>query len=167
MKRIALVLTAALGFGLFAPARANIGDTLDQLRSRYGSAKDMGGQMLFVVRIKDGQLVPARGAPDTENLFSVSVYFDVTRSAMEVFTHDTSDPAKSAMTEDDIRAILEATGNGTPWVPTQTANGRRTWLWGDRKDKPPTLLARFSPAKGGGADNASVLVIMANDNSAN
>jgi hypothetical protein len=149
------------------PARANIGETLDQLRARYGSAKDMGGQMLFEVRIKDGQIVPARGAPETENLFAVSVYFDGTRSAMEVFTRNSSDPAKANMTEADIQAILDAMGNGIPWAPFQTANGRRTWLWGDRKDQPPTLLARFSPAKGGGADNASVLVIMANDNVGN
>ena len=60
----------------FAPARANIGDTMTELRQRYGSAKKIGGQMLFEVRLKDGQILPARGATDVENHFTITVYFD-------------------------------------------------------------------------------------------
>jgi hypothetical protein len=144
----------------FTPARANIGDTMTELRQHYGSAKDMGGQMLFEVRLKDGQIIPARGAADTENHFTVTVYFDGVRSAMEVFTRNTSDPAKANMTPEDISTILGAIGNGIPWVPVQTGSGKMTWVWGDKKGQLPQLLARFDPATSGSADDASVLIIM-------
>jgi hypothetical protein len=150
----------ALGTALLAwtaPARANIGETLPELRARYGSAKDMGGQMLFDVRLVDGQLVPGRGSTDTPDHFSVNVYFDGVNSAMEVFTRDTTDPAKSDMTPADIEAILALAGEGRTWNAVQTPTGRQTWLRSDNK-----LIARFSPNKSGKPDDASVLVIMLN-----
>lgn len=140
-----------------AMAQANIGDTLPQLRARYGSAKDMGGQMLFEVRLINGQLVPARGSADAQDHFSVAVYFDGVYSAMEVFTRNTSDPAKANMTQDDIDAILAATNDGQTWSAVQTPTGRQTWMRSDNK-----LIARFSPNKSGKIDDASVLVIMLN-----
>jgi hypothetical protein len=140
---------------LLVPARANIGDTIDELRHRYGSAKDMGGQMLFEVRIKDGQIIPARDSADTDTHFSVNVYFDGIHSAMEVFTRNTSDPAKAEMTKDDIATILAATSDGLSWVPVVLPNGKTTWVRGDKK-----LVARFDPNKTGKVDDASVLVIM-------
>ncbi len=161
--RISIGGKLALGVLLVAaltPARANIGDTMTELRQHYGSAKDMGGQMLFEVRLKDGQIVPARGAADKENHFTITVYFDGVRSGMEVFTRNTSDPAKANMTPADISTILGALGNGIPWSPVQTASGKTTWVWGDKKGKLPQLLARFDPPAGGNADDASVLVIM-------
>jgi hypothetical protein len=142
---------------LSSPARANIGDTLPELRTRYGSAKDMGGQMLFEVRLSDGQILPARGSADTPDHFSVAVYFDGVNSAMEVFTRNTSDPIKANMTPADIAAILAATAEGQSWNEVQTSTGRQTWLRSDKK-----LIARFSPNKSGNADDASVLVIMLN-----
>ena|ERR1700722_13314864 len=156
-KEIAL---GVLLLAAFAPARANIGDTLPELRQHYGSAKDMGGQMLFEVRLKDGQILPARGATDVENHFTITVYFDGDHSAMEVFTRNTSDPVKANMTPEDITTILNAVGNGVPWVPLQTGTGKQTWVWGNKKGQLPQLLARFDPNKTGNADDASVLVIM-------
>jgi hypothetical protein len=140
-----------------APAQANIGDDLDQLRARYGSAKDMGGQMLFEVRLVNGQIVPARDSADTENHFSVAVYFDGDHSAMEVFTRNTSDPVKANLTQGDIDAILAATSDGQIWHPIQVPSGRITWVRADKK-----LIARFSPNTSGKIDDASVLVIMLN-----
>ena len=156
-KELALgvLLVAAL-----TPARANIGDTMTELRQRYGSAKDMGGQMLFEVRLKDGQILPARGATDVENHFTITVYFDGVHSAMEVFTRNTGDPAKANMTPGDINTILNAIGNGLPWVPLRTGTGKQTWVWGDKRGSLPQLLARFDPASSNSPDDASVLVIM-------
>ncbi len=153
----------ALGLILLAwpvPALANIGDTLPQLRARYGSAQDMDGQMLFEVRLVNGQIVPARGTANTKDHFTVTVYFDGVHSAMEVFTHNTSDPAKAEMTPADIDAILTALGNGLPWVPVKTASDKQVWVWGDEKGRLPKLRANYSPNKSGQADSASVLVIM-------
>jgi hypothetical protein len=153
--RIRTLGWVALGALVFLPARANIGDTLEDLRHRYGSAKDMGGQMLFEVRLKDGQIIPARGATDTDTHFSVNVYFDGARSAMEVFTRNTSDPVKAEMTKEDIATILTATSEGLTWVPLVLPNGKTTWVRSDKK-----LIARFDPNKTGKVDDASVLVIM-------
>jgi hypothetical protein len=140
-----------------AMAQANIGDTLPQLRERYGSAQDMGGQMLFEVRLVNGQIVPARGSADTQGHFSVTVYFDGDHSAMEIFTRNTSDPVKANLTQADIDTILGAANDGQTWNPVQLASGRPTWLRSDNK-----LIARFSPNKSGKEDDASVLVIMLN-----
>jgi hypothetical protein len=140
-----------------AMALANIGETLPQLRERYGSAKDMGGQMLFEVRLVNGQFVPARGSADTRDHFSVNVYFDGDHSAMEVFTRNTSDPVKANLTQADIDAILAATNDGLEWDAVQLRSGRSAWVRSDKK-----LIARFSPNKTGKIDDASVLVIMLN-----
>jgi len=138
-------------------AQANIGETFPQLRARYGSAKDMGGQMLFEVRLVNGQIVPARGSADVQDHFSVTVYFDGDHSAMEIFTRNTSDPAKANLTQADIETILDAAKEGQTWNPVQLPTGRTTWLRADKK-----LIARFSPNKSGKIDDASVLVIMLN-----
>jgi hypothetical protein len=150
----------ALGVALLAwpvTAQANIGDTLQDLRGRYGSAKDMGGQMLFEVRLVNGQIVPARDSADPQSHFTVTVYFDGDLSAMEVFTRNTSDPVKANMTQADIDTILAATSEGQTWNPVQVPTGRTTWVRSDNK-----LIARFSPNTSGDADGASVLVIMLN-----
>ena len=138
-----------------AMAQANIGDTLPQLRGRYGSAKDMGGQMLFEVRLTNGQIIPARDSADKENHFSINVYFDGDHSAMEVFTRNTTDPLKANLTQKDIDDILNVASEGQSWHPIQVANGKPTWVRDDKK-----IIARFSPSKGEKADDASVLVIM-------
>jgi len=150
-----LLLLAAL-----LPARANIGDTINDLRQRYGSAKALGGQMIFEIRLKDGQILPARGATDVETHFTVTVYFDGAYSAMELFTRNTSDPSKANMTPQDITTILNALGGEVPWVPVQTESGKMTWVWGDKKGALPKLMARFDPATSANPDDASVLVIM-------
>ena len=141
-----------------AMAQANIGDTLPQLRERYGSAKDMGGQMIFEVRLTDGKIVPARGSADTQDHFTIDVYFDGDHSAMEVFTRNTTDPVKANLTQTDIDTILAATSEGQDWHPIQVANGKPTWVRNDKK-----ILARFSPGRSGKADDASVLILMVND----
>jgi hypothetical protein len=149
-----------LGLALLAwpaPAQANIGDTLPELRARYGSAKDMGGQMLFEVRLVNGQIMPARDSANAQDHFTITVYFDGDYSAMEVFTRNTSDPVKANMTQADIDAILAATNEGQTWNPIQVSSGKPTWMRSDNK-----LIARFSPNQSGKIDDASVLVIMLN-----
>ncbi len=138
-----------------ALALANIGDTLAELRQRYGSAKDMGGQMLFEVRLVNGKFVPARGSADANDHFAINVYFDGVHSAMEVFTRNTTDPLKADLTDADIEAIKAAEGEGQEWHAIQVPTGRATWVRDDKK-----LIARFSPNKSGKADDASVLAIM-------
>jgi hypothetical protein len=150
----------ALGVALLAwpaLAQANIGDTLQQLRGRYGSAQDLGGQMLFEVRLVNGQIVAARGSADTQDHFTITVYFDGDYSAMEVFTRNTSDPVKANMTQADIDAILDATNDGQTWNAVQVSSGKPTWMRSDNK-----LIARFSPNTSEKSDGASVLVIMLN-----
>jgi hypothetical protein len=150
----------ALGLALLAwptPALANIGDTLPELRGRYGSAKDLGNQMLFEVRLVNGKIVPARGSADIENHFTVAVYFDGAHSAMEVFTRNVGDPAKADLTQADIDAFLSAATEGLAWTQVQVPSGRPTWMRSDNK-----LVARYSPNKSGKEDDASVLVIMLN-----
>jgi hypothetical protein len=151
---------AVLVFSLPASARANIGDTMTELRQRYGSAKDMSGQMLFEVRLKDGQFVPARGATDTENHFTITVYFDGDHSGMEVITRNTSDPVKAAISQDDLKQLLDATSNGMTWVPFAAKDGKPTWLRRDSKENPQRLLARFDASQSDKADDAAVLVVM-------
>jgi len=138
-------------------ALGNIGDTLPDLRARYGSAQDMGGQMLFEVRLANRQIVPARDTANADDHFTITVYFDGDHSAMEVFARNTSDPAKANLTQADIDAILAATNDGLTWHSIQVATGRTTWMRSDRK-----LIARFSPNATGNADDASVLVVMLN-----
>jgi len=140
-----------------ASAHANVGDTLPELRGRYGSAKDMGGQMLFEVRLVNGQMRAARDSANAQDHFTITVYFDGDHSAMEVFTRNTSDPVKANLTQADIDAILAAAGDGQTWNPIQVPTGRTTWVSSDNK-----LIARFSPNTSGKADDASVLVIMLN-----
>jgi hypothetical protein len=154
------VKKVALGAVLLAwpaLAQANVGDTIQQLRERYGSINDMGGQLLFEVRLSDGQIVPARGSADVQNHFTVTVYLDGDHSAMEVFTRNASDPVKAKLTQADIDTILATTSEGRTWNQVRTPTGRTTWLRSDKK-----LIARFSPNKSGNADEASVLVIMLN-----
>jgi hypothetical protein len=151
------IMLGAVVWAWPAFASANIGDTLDQLRERYGSAKDMGSQMLFEVRLVNGQIVPARGSTDAENHFTIAVYFDGDHSAMEVFARNTSDPVKANLTQQDIDTILAAANEGQTWNSVQVPTGRTTWMRSDNK-----LIARFSPNTSGKADDASVLVIMLN-----
>ncbi len=152
-----LIVLGAIVLAWPASAQANVGDTLPELRARYGSAKDLGGQMLFEVRLVNGQIVPARGSADADDHFTIAVYFDGDNSAMEVFTRNTSDPVKANLTQKDIDTILAATNDGQTWNPIQVPTGRTTWMRSDNK-----LLARFSPNTSGKADDASVLVIMLN-----
>jgi hypothetical protein len=140
-----------------AIAQANIGDTLQELRARYGSAQDMGGQMLFEVRLVNGQIVPARDSANPQDHFTITVYFDGDHSGMEVFTRNTGDPVKANMTQADIDAILAATDEGLTWSPVQVASGKPTWVRSDNR-----LIARFSPNMSGKEDDASVLIIMLN-----
>lgn len=138
-------------------AQANIGEDITQLRGRYGSAKDMGGQMLFQVRIVNDKIERLPPSANQREGYSVTVYFDGDRSAMEVFTRNTSDPAQSEISREDIDRILASESDGLTWSPIQVSNGKPTWLRMDSK-----LIARFSPNTSGKIDGASVLIIMQN-----
>lgn len=119
--------------GSAAPARAVIGDDLTTLRATYGSASQVGNQMLFQ---HDG--------------YSIAVYFDGTRSGMEIFVRDGSKAGKEDITQDDIDAILVLEGAGQPWHSIQVRSGEPTWLRADGK-----LIARFN-------SNEKILAVMAN-----
>jgi hypothetical protein len=121
-RNLFLVLALLVGVG---PARAAIGDDLATLRAKYGSASEVGNQMLFQ---HDG--------------YSIAVYFDGTRSGMEIFVRDGSKPNKPDITQEDIDAILVLEGEGQPWHPIQTQSGEPTWLRLDGK-----LIARFNPTE--------------------
>lgn len=139
-------------------ALANIGDDVGKLRARYGSAKDMGAQLLFEVRLNnDGQLVPAGGAANPETHLTVTVSFDGNHSAMEIFTRNTSDPSKVKLSQQEIDEIMEASGDGLKWNSVQLPSGKPAWVRADNK-----LIARFSPGTGNKADDGPVLVIMLN-----
>jgi len=118
-------------------AHANIGEDLAQLRKRYGSAKDMAGQMLFQ---HDG--------------YSICVYFDGTVSAMEVFVRDGSLPDKTDISQADIDIILADQGEGHPWNQVQSHTGKATWVRSDGK-----LIARLST---GDQPDEKYLTIMLN-----
>jgi len=124
-------------------ARANIGDDIGQLRKHFGAAKDMGGQMLFQ---HDG--------------YSICVYFDGSRAAMEVFVRDGSKKDKKGvalteLTQDDIDQILAAESVGFKWNQVQTSGGKTTWLRSDNK-----LIARLSVDS---KSNDKTLMIMVNE----
>ena len=138
-KKIAIT---ALILACPALALANIGDDIGQLRGRYGSAKDMGGQMLFQ---HDG--------------YSICVYFDGSHSAMEVFVRDGSKKDKTGaaiidITQDDIDQILATQAIGQNWNEVQTSSGKKTWLSSDGK-----LVARLSVDD---KSNEKTLMIMLN-----
>jgi hypothetical protein len=125
----------------FAPAaaRAAIGDDLPALRTAYGSAKEVGGQMLF-----------------RHGGFDIAVYFDGTRSAMEIFALSTKsdkpgDPPKTDFTQKDIDGILALEGQGQTWNEVQTRSGEATWLRADGK-----LIARFNAGE-------KILAILVNE----
>jgi hypothetical protein len=116
-----LALMIFLGLAML-PSRAAIGDDLPTLRAAYGSAKQVGDQMLF-----------------HHGNYDVAVYFDGARSGMEIFT-----PAegKSDFPQKDVDALLALEGAGQPWNPVQTHSGEPTWLSADGR-----LIARFNPSE--------------------
>jgi hypothetical protein len=118
--RICLLACTLLAWPASAPA--NIGEDLTQLRARYGSAKAVGGQMIFQ---HDG--------------YSICIYFDGIHSAMEVFVRDGSQSKSQDITQEDINKIMAAEGDGLIWAPIQTPSGKPTWLRSDNK-----ILARFT-----------------------
>jgi len=138
-------------------ASANIGEDIGQLRERYGSAKALGGQMLFQVHVVDGQLVRLPPSADQREGYSISVYFDGVHSGMEIFTRNTVDPTKAEMPQLDVDLILAAESDGKTWNAVQVHSGKPTWVRSDGK-----LIARFSPSSSGKAGDASALVIMLN-----
>jgi hypothetical protein len=125
LHRARNVFLALLFLIPFTRAHALIGDDLGQLRAAYGSASAVGGQMIFK---HDG--------------YSIAVYFDGTRSGMEIFVRDGSIPGKTDITQADIDAILVLEGQGQSWNPVQVHSGQPTWLRADRK-----IIARFNPTE--------------------
>ncbi|HUB68698.1 MAG TPA: hypothetical protein VL981_14540 [Candidatus Methylacidiphilales bacterium] len=115
---------------------ANVGDDINQLRARYGTAEAVGNQALFQ---HDG--------------FSICVYFDGSHSGMEVFVRDGSKPGKTDFTEDDIKQILAAQGDGQIWNSVQVSSGKRTWMRADNK-----LIARFSEGDTPGDKYLTIMV---------
>jgi hypothetical protein len=126
--------------GFFAPdlAQAHIGDDLAALRESYGATgKDAGNAVIF-----------------QRNGYSICVYFDGDRSAMEVFTRDGSVKNKTDISSQDIDEILELEGQGQHWNPVTSHSGKPTWLRDDKK-----LIARLS---GGDTPGDKVFVVMLN-----
>jgi hypothetical protein len=119
------VFVLFLSLGGAGPAGAIIGDDLTALRTEYGPAKQVGGQMLF-----------------RHQGYSIAVYFDGDRSGMEIFVRDGSDPKKPDLTTADVDAILALESGGAPWNPVQSHSGQPTWLSADGK-----LVARFNPSE--------------------
>lgn len=74
--------------------------------------------------------------------YSIAVYFDGTRSGMEIFVRDGSIPTKPDMTQADVDAVLTLEGAGQAWHPVQTHSGQPTWMRADGK-----LIARFNPTE--------------------
>jgi hypothetical protein len=138
-------------------AQANIGENIGQLRARYGSAKQVGNQMLFQVHIVDDKLVRMADSSSQNEGYSISVYFDGILSAMEVFTRIASDPAKSDISQADIDHILAGESDGNTWNSIPVHSGKPTWVRSDNK-----LIARFSESASGTSDSTSALVIMLN-----
>ena len=132
MRALFLVLFFLAGFAP-ATARAAIGDDLPALRTAYGSAKEVGGQMLF-----------------RHGGFDIAVYFDGTRSAMEIFALTANQPGKTDFTQKDIDGILALEGQGQPWNSIQTHSGEPTWVRADGK-----LIARFNA-------NEKILAVLVN-----
>lgn len=120
------------------PAMANIGDTIAELRGRYGSAKDMGVEMLFQ---HDG--------------YSICVYFDGSRSAMEVFVRDGSKEGKDDITQKDVDQILASEGGGMEWRSLTSPSGRPMWVRADGK-----IVAKLTV---GDKSGEKYLTIMANE----
>ena len=112
--------------------QANIGDTVEKLRGRYGSAKIVGNQMLFQ---HDG--------------YSICVYFDGDKSGMEVYVRDGSIKDKTDITDEDIKALLskesESGGTNWAWIEKPMVSGKRVFLRSDGK-----LIARLSDGDRGG-----------------
>lgn len=122
-----------LFLGLLLPAHGNIGDNLDQLRARYGSAMGQAAPYLF-----------------QHEGFSISVYFDGDHSAMEIFLRDNSLPDKKDFSGDDVTHLLKAEGDGQTWQQMATKNGHPLWLRDDHK-----IVATFNP-------DQKVLTVMVN-----
>jgi hypothetical protein len=126
---------------LLAPlaARGHIGDNLAQLRQTYGATgKQAANTMIF-----------------QRNGYSICVYFDGDRSAMEIFTRDGSDKAHTTISPQDIEGILKLEGKGQGWSSmVGTKTGNMVWLRADRK-----LIAHLSP---GATPKDAVFVVMEN-----
>jgi hypothetical protein len=128
-----------LALALVLPARAHVGDDLTQLRQAYGATgKRTGNAIIF-----------------QKNGYSICVYFDGDRSAMEVFTRDGSIKTKTDITQGDIDAILALEGDGEQWNQVTSRSGKPTWLRSDHH-----LIARLST---GDTPEDKVLMVMANE----
>jgi hypothetical protein len=140
-----LWLCLAAVLALLAPetGRAHIGDDLSQLRQVYGATgAKVGGAIIF-----------------QRNGYSICVYFDGDKSAMEVFTRDGSQKDKNDLTTKDIGNVLELEGQGQGWGEMASKSGKLTcWVRADQK-----IIARLSQA----ADDQTgvvqkILVVMVN-----
>lgn len=131
-------LAAILGLLIPSIGRAHIGDTLAQLRQVYGATGKMVGNAMIFQR----------------NGYSICVYFDGDKSAMEVFTRDGSEKNKTDITSQDIEDILALEGEGQKWGSVTSHSGEPTWLRADTK-----LIARLDP---GATVGDKVFVVMVN-----
>jgi len=122
-----------------ASARANIGEDINQLRARYGAFQPVGAQALF-----------------QHEGYSICVYFDGEKSAMEVYTPISTDAGGAPMDQDAIDKILAWESDGLKWNPMPVSSGKATWVRADAK-----IIARLNPSRGG-KDDATVLVFMLN-----
>jgi hypothetical protein len=132
-------LLAALVVSAPLLASAHIGDNLAQLREVYGATgKVVANTMIF-----------------QRNGYSICVYFDGDKSAMEIFTRDGSEKNKTDITQQDIDDILVLEGQGQGWSAVTSHSGKPTWLRADTK-----LIARLDR---GATPEEKVLVVMVNE----
>jgi hypothetical protein len=137
MRKLAAWVVVALASGL--PVRAHIGDDITQLRQAYGATgKRAGNAIIF-----------------QKNGYSICVYFDQDRSAMEMFTRDGSMKDKTDITPHDIDAILALEGDGEQWNQVTSQSGKLTWLRADQH-----LIARLST---GDQPEDKVFMVMVNE----
>jgi hypothetical protein len=134
-----ILAALALLIGWTVHLHAHIGDDLTQLRHAYGATgKRAGNAVIF-----------------QKNGYSICIYFDQDRSAMEVFTRDGSVKDKTDITQEDIDAILALEGDGQSWNEVSSKSGKPTWLRSDNR-----LIARLST---GDTTEDKVFMVMVNE----
>ncbi len=112
-----------------------IGNDLPQLRKVYGSAASAVNGWLFC-----------------HDSFSIAVFMDHDKSALEVFSRDPQAKDQTPLERADIDRILAMEGGPLSWSESLTQAGLPVWIRSDNK-----VLARISYAEG-----KRVLVVMVN-----
>jgi hypothetical protein len=116
-----------LGF-LLATVRAEVGDTREQLRARYGAGKEVGDQLLLT----------AKG-------YFLSAYFVNDIVSMEIYTvAPDANGSPREWTEQSQKELLTRQASGKIWQPGKAQRtGETYWIRSDQE-----VAARFVQGKG-------------------